>query len=349
MGQRIVQAVGLHLLPGHGLAAFNALGICLAEGQMAGSVFVKQGVVEQNLLIGNGAVIGDQSHFSEVAGALVYTDGGFQEFLTLFGVGFHDLAVPDDEVELVDDVATVHQRHGGIDHAVNAGFQRGGENFLRGHIGHEFHTVFHHGVAGGPEMVLRQLDGEVSAQRVGVVEILEVILVQQVLPAAQGIQMLTPGGNGGAVSLNADGAENGIPQLFRGLILRQFREYGGGPGGNGHRGDAPREAVAHLEPVKGLAEHGTGFLRPDQPVGVHALQRFRIAGGNGQIGGSHFRIAGEKLFAPLRRVIENGGVRPEELLPTKIVVTPVHDDLPAACVIGRVSTQPGEGGALHRR
>ena len=198
-------------------------------------------------------------------------------------------------------------------------------------------------------MVLRQLDGEVSAQRVGVVEILEVILVQQVLPAAQGIQMLTPGGNGGAVSLNADGAENGIPQLFHGPILWQFRKHGGGPGGNGHRGDAPREAVAHLEPVKGLAEHGTGFLRPDQPVGVHALQRFRIAGGNGQIGGSHFRIAGEKLFAPLRRVIENGGVRPEELLPTKIVVTPVHDDLPAACVIGRVSTQPGEGGALHRR
>lgn len=62
-------------------------------------------------------------------------------------------------------------------------------------------------------MVLRQLDGEVSAQRIGVVQVFEVVLVQQVLPAAQGIQMLTPGGNGGAVSLNADGAENGIPQL----------------------------------------------------------------------------------------------------------------------------------------
>ena len=198
-------------------------------------------------------------------------------------------------------------------------------------------------------MVLRQLDGEVSAQRIGVVQVFEVVLVQQLFPAAQGVQMLAPGGHGGVVPLDADRFENGIPQLFYGPILRQLREHGGGPGGNGHRGDAPREAVAHLEPVKGLAEHGTRFLRPDQPVGVHALQRFRIAGGNGQIGGSHFRIAGEKLFAPLRRVIENGGVCPEELLPTKIVVTPVHDDLPAACVIGRVSTQPGEGGALHRR
>ena len=124
-------------------------------------------------------------------------------------------------------------------------------------------------------------------------------------------------------------------------ILRSVRIQGDGTAVSAWR--------QHLEPVKGLAEHGTGLLRPDQPVGVHALQRFRIAGGNGQIGGSHFRIAGEKLFAPLRRVIENGGVRPEELLPAEIVVTPVHDDLPAACVIGRVSTQPGEGGALHRR
>ena len=58
--------------------------------------------------------------------------------------------------------------------------------------------------------------------------------------------------------------------------------------GMGTRGNAPGEAVAHLEPVKGLAEHGAGLLSPDQPVGVHALQRFRIAGGNGQIGRAHF-------------------------------------------------------------
>ena len=108
----------------------------------------------------------------------------------LLYTSFHDLAVPDDEVELVDDVAAVHQRHGGIDHTVDAGFQRGSENLLRRHIGHEFHPVFHHGVAGGPEMVLRQLDGEVSAQRIGVVQVFEVVLVQQLFPAAQGVQML---------------------------------------------------------------------------------------------------------------------------------------------------------------
>ena len=115
-------------------------------------------------------------------GALVYTDGGFQEFLALFCMGLYDLAVPDDEVELVDDVAAVHQRHGGIDHAVDAGFQRGGENLLRRHIGHEFHAVFHHGVAGGPEMVLRQLDSEVSAQRVGVVEIRRIFCLSVAVP-----------------------------------------------------------------------------------------------------------------------------------------------------------------------
>ena len=53
MGHGVVQTVGLHLLPGHGLAALNALGIRLAEGQMAGGVFVKQSVVKQHAAVGN--------------------------------------------------------------------------------------------------------------------------------------------------------------------------------------------------------------------------------------------------------------------------------------------------------
>ena len=76
MGHGVVQTVGLHLLPGHGLAALNALGIRLAEGQMAGGVFIKQGIVKQNLLVGNGTVIGHQRYLAEVAGPLVHTDGG---------------------------------------------------------------------------------------------------------------------------------------------------------------------------------------------------------------------------------------------------------------------------------
>ena len=84
MGQRIVQAVGLYLLPGHGLAAFNALGICLAEGQMAGSVFVKQGVVKQDACLVDGAVIRHERALAEITAQLDavrtgdFTDGELQ-------------------------------------------------------------------------------------------------------------------------------------------------------------------------------------------------------------------------------------------------------------------------------
>ena len=144
-------------------------------------------------------------------------------------MGLHDFSVPDDKVEFVDDVSVIHQRHGGVDHAVDAGFQRRGENFLRRHIGYKLHAVFHHGVARRPQVVFRELDGQVGAEAVGIVQILEVIAVQQVLAAGQRFQMAAPGVHGGAIPLNADRFENGLPQPLHGLVLRQIREHGPGP------------------------------------------------------------------------------------------------------------------------
>ena len=99
--------------------------------------FVEEGVVIKKLLVGNGTVIRNQSHFAEIAGALVHADGALQSFLALFGVSLHDPAVLHHKVELVDDVAVVHQGHGGVDHAVDPGLERRGEDLLRGDVGDE--------------------------------------------------------------------------------------------------------------------------------------------------------------------------------------------------------------------
>ena len=74
MGDGIVEAASLQLLLIHVAAALDA-GVSLAEGDVAGGVFVEQGVIEQQLLIGDGAVVGHQRHLAEVSGALVHGDG----------------------------------------------------------------------------------------------------------------------------------------------------------------------------------------------------------------------------------------------------------------------------------
>ena len=82
----------------------------MSREQLATRLLSSEAVSYTHLDVYKRQVIGDQGHFSEVAGAFVHTDGGFQEFLALFCMGLYDLAVPDDEMELVDDIAAVHQR-----------------------------------------------------------------------------------------------------------------------------------------------------------------------------------------------------------------------------------------------
>ena len=76
---------------------------------MAGGVLVKEGVVEQDLLVGDGAVVGHQGHLAEVAGPLVHGDGGFQGLLPLLGMGLHNLPLLHHKSEPLDDAAIVGQ------------------------------------------------------------------------------------------------------------------------------------------------------------------------------------------------------------------------------------------------
>ena len=71
VGDGVVKAGGAQLLLGHLRPAPDALGIGLAEGQVAGGVLVKEGVVVEKLLVADGAVVGHQSHLAQPGGGLV--------------------------------------------------------------------------------------------------------------------------------------------------------------------------------------------------------------------------------------------------------------------------------------
>ena len=62
----VVQPGGLALFLAHGFTALHALGIRLAEGKMAGGIFVKERVVEENFLVGDGTVVGHERDLAKI-------------------------------------------------------------------------------------------------------------------------------------------------------------------------------------------------------------------------------------------------------------------------------------------
>ena len=240
------------------------------------------------------------------------------------------------------------QGQGGVHHAVDAGLQGRGEHLLRGDVGDIRLTGEGHVVARLPDVALRQLHRQVGAQGVGVVEGLEVQLVQLLHPAGQGLDVLVPLVHAPAVAGDADRLEDGLPQLFHRLILRQVREHLLRPTGDGDGGDAPGEAAAHLQAVKVLQRRAAGLLGPDDAAVVHALEILRVAGGDGQIRRPLQGIVVVKVAPPQRHSVEHVVCGVEVLHPAQLVVAPVHHHLPAAGGIGLPGAEAGEEGALHR-
>ena len=213
MGDGVVEPLFLQLRTLHLRAALDTLGIRLAEGKMAGGVLVKERVVEQEALVGNGAVVRNKRDLAEIRGALVHGDGGSEELLAPVGAAVNDPAVPDRKADAVDDVSVVHERHRGADRAVDAGFERSGEDLLRGHVGDKALPGRTHGAAGRPQVRFRQLDRKVGAEGIGVVQGLEVQGVERVPAPLKRRQMLLPAFDRPAVAADAHGGKDRVPEL----------------------------------------------------------------------------------------------------------------------------------------
>ena len=80
---------------------------------MAAGVFVEERAVEKHAGIANGAVEGDESHFTQAAGVLVGLHDGAQNVFACFCMQINHAAVFECEAEIVDQAAVVGKRHGG--------------------------------------------------------------------------------------------------------------------------------------------------------------------------------------------------------------------------------------------
>lgn len=131
------------------------------------------------------------------------------------------------------------ERHGGIDHAVDALSERGSEDLLGRHIGNEREARAAEIAAAGPDVLFGQADVEARAEGVFVVERLEVQLVELIDAASQQRRMLAPALHGVTLAADADGGEDRVPELAHRLFLGGVWEDLLRPARNGDGGDAP--------------------------------------------------------------------------------------------------------------
>ena len=80
MGHAVVQSMCLELFFGHFVSVLDA-GVGIAESKVAGGVFVKQSVVEQDAAVGNRRIIRNKSNFTESGCALIQSYSLFKELL----------------------------------------------------------------------------------------------------------------------------------------------------------------------------------------------------------------------------------------------------------------------------
>ena len=111
MIDRVVSTSLCKLLPGIVHTTFQRVGVTPSKRQVAGGVFIKQGIVKQNMFLRNRRMVGHQRNLAQTAGALVRIQQPLQNRMALRGLkGRHP---PFSKVRLNCSIqrALVGQRH----------------------------------------------------------------------------------------------------------------------------------------------------------------------------------------------------------------------------------------------
>ena len=237
------------------------------------------------------------------------------------------------------------ERHGGIDHAVDALSERGGEDLLRRHIGDEGEACATGVVAAGPDVRFRQADRKIRAERVAVVQGDKVQRVECCDAAFEQCHVLAPARDRVALAADADGGEDRVPELVHRFLLGKIGEDLLRPARDGDRGDAPGAGIGHYGAYIGL-DSRLAAARARQAVGGYAAQRLGITGGDIEKCCTLVSVAVEKFLLPGGERVKNGVVRAQEALAVHVVVRPAHHDLAAADVVGGGGAQARERRAV---
>ena len=155
MGGGIVESVRRLLFLAHGETALKALGKALADGEVAGRVFVEEGVVEEDAHLGDGGAGRDQGDLAEVGRALVGLEDGLEGVIARLRPEIDDLAAREPEPEAVDQAAVIVEGQGAVNGAVGAAAVGRGENLLGRHIGEKADAVGRFRAAARPAVPLR--------------------------------------------------------------------------------------------------------------------------------------------------------------------------------------------------
>ena len=101
MDHRIVDAQLTALIQRFIVMIPNGIREAGTKSQVAGSIFIKQGVIEQQAALANRTLLRNQCALAQIGCALVHGDHGVQQLLTLFCLGFHSLTALKAEGEIL--------------------------------------------------------------------------------------------------------------------------------------------------------------------------------------------------------------------------------------------------------
>jgi len=166
---------------------------------------------------------------------------------------------------------------------------RHAEDFLGGDVGHEDFTGLAAGRTAFPDMVLHQMDFQVSAGTL-VIQVVEAGVVQEVLASFQGCVVFLPGAHG-ICQVRAGGGKDVVPQFVHALLCRELRKHRFCPGGAGYTDHTPFDLIFHGVFLQGLGGFSGGFLPGSDARRVDRFQQVRI-----------FSQQGEAVVAVLQQV-----------------------------------------------
>ena len=100
------------------LVIADGIGKAHPQSQMAGSIFIKKGVIKQQPALADRRVIGHQGTFAQIRRAFVHADQRSQQLLIFLRMQLDDLAAGKPKPEALDQLPLVGQRHRGMDNSL---------------------------------------------------------------------------------------------------------------------------------------------------------------------------------------------------------------------------------------
>ena len=349
MDGRLVHAALFQLLLGQAGAALGCAGVAGTKGDVAGSVLIEQGAVEQRAAAVDGAGCGHQCHLTDMAGTLVGIQQPAQQVSALLGSMVNDLAILEGDMESLDELAIEHIGLGAVDDAVHLILVGSSEHFLGGDVGQEEHALLVLASGALPDCLFGQAHGQVSAVGALKVDAFQIKGIHLLAQTGQTVQMSLPLVDGVTAGHAAD-IKDELPQLLDGGIRVQLGEHLLCPGGAGHGGNGPLHPVihgvlpprSHKFPVGGVHTADLGTIQTGVDLGVirNEVQHADTA----------LALCVVEVAAQLVGLAVGQGFLAAQLHPGAGygIVAPVHLNITGSGLEAAAHAQAGQRGSLQR-